>query len=91
MTLRGWVRMPVRKPLLLGLGCPVGFGSAGAFQRCGKHPLLSQAEPATRERVVRAFLDFLRKEMAIDAKVLDAACASWMFCRVSSKRCKARV
>jgi hypothetical protein len=36
MTLRGWVRMPVRKPLLLGLGCPVGFGSAGAFQRCGK-------------------------------------------------------
>jgi hypothetical protein len=37
-----------------------------------KHPLLSQATPTTRERVVRAFLDFLRKEMAIDAKVLDA-------------------
>lgn len=35
------------------------------------HPLLNQATPATRERVVRAFLDFLRKEMAIDAKVLD--------------------
>jgi ATP-dependent helicase YprA (DUF1998 family) len=36
-----------------------------------QHPLLSQATPETRERVVRAFLDFLRKEMAIDAKVLD--------------------
>ena len=36
-----------------------------------QHPLLSQATPQTRERVVRAFLDFLRKEMAIDAKVLD--------------------
>jgi hypothetical protein len=36
-----------------------------------QHPLLGQATPATRERVVRAFLDFLRKEMAIDAKVLD--------------------
>lgn len=36
-----------------------------------QNPLLLQASPATRERVVRAFLDFLRKEMAIDAKVLD--------------------
>lgn len=36
-----------------------------------RHPLLSQASATTRERVVRAFLDFLRKEMAIDAKILD--------------------
>lgn len=35
------------------------------------HPLLQQATPRTRERVARAFLDHLRKEMAIDAKVLD--------------------
>jgi len=23
----------IRKPLLLGFGCPEGFGSAGAFQK----------------------------------------------------------
>lgn len=43
-----------------------------AAEPWANHPLLRQATPATRERVVRAFLDFLRKEMAIDAKVLDA-------------------
>jgi ATP-dependent helicase YprA (DUF1998 family) len=36
-----------------------------------RNPLLNQAAPSTRERVVRSFLDFPRKEMAIDAKVLD--------------------
>ena len=35
------------------------------------HPVLQQATPEKRERAMRAFLDHLRKEMAIDAKVLD--------------------
>jgi hypothetical protein len=39
VRLRGWVRMPVRKPLLLRfLPAGRGFGSAGAFQRC-RRPL----------------------------------------------------
>src|SRR5215469_2456789 len=37
-----------------------------------QHPLLAQATPDIREKVVKAFLDFLRKEMAIDVKVLDS-------------------
>lgn len=42
-----------------------------ASEPWSQHPLLLQTTPAIRERIVRAFLDFLRKEMAIDAKVLD--------------------
>src|SRR5437870_8756016 len=32
-----------------------------------QHPILKQADPETRERVVGTFLDYLRREMAIDA------------------------
>lgn len=35
------------------------------------HPVLQQAAPETRAEAVRAFLDHLRREMAIDARVLD--------------------
>jgi ATP-dependent helicase YprA (DUF1998 family) len=35
------------------------------------HPILQQALPETREKVVRAFLDHLRHEIAIDARVLN--------------------
>lgn len=35
------------------------------------HPVLQQATPEKREQAIRAFLDHLRKEMAVDAKVLD--------------------
>jgi hypothetical protein len=35
-TLTHWSRVPIRKPLLLGFGCPEGFGSGPAFHRCGK-------------------------------------------------------
>ena len=35
------------------------------------HPVLAQASPATRERALYAFLDYLRREMAIDATILD--------------------
>jgi hypothetical protein len=31
-----WVRMPFRKPILGDLAARTGFGSAGAFHRCGK-------------------------------------------------------
>jgi len=36
-----------------------------------QHPLLKQASAEVRERVVGVFLDYLRREMAIDARVLD--------------------
>jgi superfamily II DNA/RNA helicase len=35
------------------------------------HPVLKQAAPDIRERAIHAFLDHLRREMAIDARVLD--------------------
>jgi superfamily II DNA/RNA helicase/very-short-patch-repair endonuclease len=35
------------------------------------HPVLKQANPEKRERAIHVFLDHLRKEMAIDAGVLD--------------------
>jgi very-short-patch-repair endonuclease len=35
------------------------------------HPVLKQAPPEVRERAIHAFLDHLRREMAIDARVLD--------------------
>lgn len=35
------------------------------------HPVLKGAGPEKRERAIRAFLDHLRREMAIDARVLD--------------------
>jgi len=35
------------------------------------HPVLQQSAPEKRERAIRAFLDHLRREMAVDAKVLD--------------------
>jgi hypothetical protein len=35
------------------------------------HPVLQQAKPIKREQAIRAFLDHLRKEMGIDASVLD--------------------
>jgi ATP-dependent helicase YprA (DUF1998 family)/very-short-patch-repair endonuclease len=35
------------------------------------HPILKQATPEMREQAVHAFLDHLRREMAIDARVLD--------------------
>jgi hypothetical protein len=37
------------------------------------HPVLHAASPAVRFKAVRAFLDHLRKEMAVDARVLDPA------------------
>jgi hypothetical protein len=37
------------------------------------HPVLATASPKTRLKAVRAFLDHLRKEMAVDARVLDPA------------------
>lgn len=37
------------------------------------HPVLKQASHATRENAAKAFLDHLRREMAIDARVLDPA------------------
>ncbi len=35
------------------------------------HPVLQQASPEIREKVVRSFLDHLRHEIAIDARVLN--------------------
>jgi len=35
------------------------------------HPVLQAAQPEKREQAIRVFLDHLRKEMAIDAGVLD--------------------
>lgn len=35
------------------------------------HPVLATAKPEKREQAIRVFLDHLRKEMAIDAGVLD--------------------
>ncbi len=35
------------------------------------HPVLKQATPDLRERAIHSFLDHLRREMAIDARVLD--------------------
>ena len=70
---RGW---RVAQPNLEQCGLLV-IDYPGLHEMCeapepwAQHPLLQQATPAIRERVVRAFLDFLRKEMAIDAKVLD--------------------
>jgi hypothetical protein len=37
------------------------------------HPVLAAASPKTRLKAVHAFLDHLRKEMAVDARVLDPA------------------
>jgi hypothetical protein len=36
-----------------------------------RHPVLQSATPQTRFKAVKAFLDYLRKEMALDARVLD--------------------
>jgi hypothetical protein len=71
---RGW---RVAQPNLEQCGL-LTIDYAGLHEMCeaaepwAEHPLLKEATVATRERVVRAFLDFLRKEMAIDAKVLDS-------------------
>jgi ATP-dependent helicase YprA (DUF1998 family) len=35
------------------------------------HPVLQQASPETREKAVRAFLEHMRRELAIDALLLD--------------------
>ncbi|HEV2492306.1 MAG TPA: DEAD/DEAH box helicase [Terriglobia bacterium] len=49
----------------------------GLREVCGEpaaweqHPILKQASPELRERVVGTFLDYLRREMAIDATVLE--------------------
>ena len=71
---RGWrVAQPnLEQCGLLIIDYPGLHEMCEASEAWAQHPLLSQAAPGTRERVVRAFLDFLRKEMAIDAKVLDA-------------------
>src|SRR5690606_11219703 len=42
-----------------------------AAEHWQSHPLLAGASPATRRRVARAVLDHLRRELAIDAQVLD--------------------
>ena len=42
-----------------------------APQPWANHPVLQQTDPVSREKIVRAFLDHLRREMAIDAKALD--------------------
>jgi len=70
---RGWrVAQPnLEQCGLLIIDYPGLHEICAATEAWAKHPLLAQADPETRERVVRAFLDFLRKEMAIDAKVLD--------------------
>ena len=70
---RGWrVAQPnLEQCGLLIIDYPGLHEMCAASELWAGHPLLAQSEPATRERVVRAFLDFLRKEMAIDAKVLD--------------------
>ena len=71
---RGWrVAQPnLEQCGLLVIDYPALHEMCEAPEPWEMHPLLRQATPVTRERVVRAFLDFLRKEMAIDAKVLDA-------------------
>jgi very-short-patch-repair endonuclease len=71
---RGWrVAQPnLEQCGLLIIDYPGLHEMCAASELWAGHPLLAQSDPATRERVVRAFLDFLRKEMAIDAKVLDA-------------------
>ena len=70
---RGWrVAQPnLEQCGLLTIDYPGLHEMCEASEPWAQHPLLKQATPAIRERVVRAFLDFLRKEMAIDAKVLD--------------------
>lgn len=71
---RGWrVAQPnLEQCGLLVIDYPGLHEMCEAAEPWAQHPLLSSATPVVRERVVRAFLDFLRKEMAIDAKVLDA-------------------
>ena len=71
---RGWrVAQPnLEQCGLLIIDYPGLQEMCAASEPWAQHPLLSQAPHATRERIVRAFLDFLRKEMAIDAKVLDS-------------------
>src|SRR5437667_6285021 len=71
---RGWrVAQPnLEQCGLLIIDYPGLHEMCAASELWAGHPLLAQSDPATRERVIRAFLDFLRKEMAIDAKVLDA-------------------
>jgi superfamily II DNA/RNA helicase len=71
---RGWrVAQPnLEQCGLLIIDYPGLHEMCEASEPWAKHPLLSQATPPTRERIGRAFLDFLRREMAIDAKVLDS-------------------
>lgn len=70
---RGWrvIQPNLEQCGLLGIDYP------GLNELCSNeplwatHPVLQAASPETRYKAVRAFLDHLRKEMAIDARVLD--------------------
>lgn len=70
---RGW---RVAQPNLEQCGL-LTIDYAGLTDMCAasepwqQHDLLKEAFPAVRESVVRAFLDHLRREMAIDAKTLN--------------------
>lgn len=70
---RGWrvIQPNLEQCGLLGIDYP------GLKELCSNdpvwatHPVLQAASPETRHKAVRTFLDQLRKEMAIDARVLD--------------------
>ncbi len=72
---RGWrvIQPNLEQCGLLGIEYP------GLKELCANepvwatHPVLQAASPDTRYKAVHTFLDHLRKEMAIDARVLDPA------------------
>lgn len=72
---RGWrvIQPNLEQCGLLGIEYP------GLKELCGNeplwaaHPVLQASSPDTRYKAVHTFLDHLRKEMAVDARVLDPA------------------
>ncbi len=70
---RGWrVAQPnLEQCGLLAIEYPDLHNVCEAQEPWAAHPVLHGADPVVREAAVRAFLDHLRREMAIDARVLD--------------------
>lgn len=70
---RGWriVQPNLEQCGLLGIDYPGLREMCEADYAWKGHPILQQASPENREKAVRAFLDHLRHEIAIDARVLN--------------------
>lgn len=70
---RGWrvIQPNLEQCGLLGIEYPGLEALCANDQLWTGHPVLRAASPEVRFKAVRAFLDHLRKEMAVDARVLD--------------------